>query len=36
MPAVYNALDIASSSSAYGEGFANVIGEAMLVACRVS
>ncbi len=33
MPAVYNALDIASSSSSYGEGFANVIGEAM--ACEV-
>lgn len=33
MPAVYNAFDIACSSSAYGEGFANVIGEAM--ACGV-
>ena len=33
MPAVYNALDIASSSSSYGEGFANVIGEAM--ACGI-
>jgi glycosyltransferase involved in cell wall biosynthesis len=33
MPAVYNALDIATSASAYGEGFANVIGEAM--ACGV-
>lgn len=32
MPGVYNALDIASSSS-YGEGFPNVIGEAM--ACGV-
>lgn len=29
MVAVYNALDIASSSSSYGEGFPNVIGEAM-------
>lgn len=29
MPAVYNALDIASSSSSYGEGFPNVVGEAM-------
>lgn len=26
---VYNALDIASSSSSYGEGFSNVVGEAM-------
>ncbi|MEG4320539.1 MULTISPECIES: glycosyltransferase [unclassified Microcoleus] len=33
MPAVHNALDIATSASAYGEGFANVIGEAM--ACGV-
>jgi glycosyltransferase involved in cell wall biosynthesis len=29
MPAIYNSLDIASSSSSYGEGFPNVIGEAM-------
>jgi glycosyltransferase involved in cell wall biosynthesis len=33
MPAVYNALDIVCSTSAYGEGFANVIGEAM--ACEI-
>lgn len=33
MPAVYNALDIATSASAYGEGFSNVVGEAM--ACGV-
>jgi len=33
MPAVYNALDIACSSSSYGEGFPNTIGEAM--ACGV-
>ncbi|MEG4441366.1 glycosyltransferase [Microcoleus sp. AT9_B5] len=33
MPAVNNALDIACSSSSHGEGFANVIGEAM--ACGV-
>lgn len=29
MVAVYNAFDIAASSSSYGEGFPNVIGEAM-------
>ncbi|BAY30339.1 group 1 glycosyl transferase [Nostoc carneum NIES-2107] len=33
MPAVHNALDIACSASAYGEGFSNAIGEAM--ACGV-
>jgi glycosyltransferase involved in cell wall biosynthesis len=33
MPAVYNALDIVCSASAYGEGFSNVIGEAM--ACGI-
>ena len=33
MPAVYNSLNILVSSSAYGEGFSNVIGEAM--ACGV-
>ena len=33
MPAVCNALDIASSSSSYGEGFSNTIAEAM--ACGV-
>ncbi len=33
MPAIYNAIDILCSSSAYGEGFGNVIGEAM--ACGV-
>ena len=33
MPAVYNALDIVTSTSSYGEGFSNVIGEAM--ACGV-
>jgi len=33
MPAVYNAFDIATSSSSYGEGWSNVIGEAM--ACGI-
>jgi glycosyltransferase involved in cell wall biosynthesis len=33
MPSVYNALDIACSASAYGEGFSNAIGEAM--ACGI-
>ena len=33
MPDVYNALDIACSSSAWGEGFSNAVGEAM--ACGV-
>lgn len=33
MPGVFNALDMAISSSSYGEGFSNVIGEAM--ACGV-
>ncbi|MDM9381275.1 glycosyltransferase [Chlorogloeopsis sp. ULAP01] len=33
MPAVHNALDVAISASAYGEGFSNTLGEAM--ACGV-
>jgi glycosyltransferase involved in cell wall biosynthesis len=33
MSAIYNALDITCSSSSYGEGFSNIIGEAM--ACGV-
>lgn len=33
MPGVYNGLDIATSTSCYGEGFSNAIGEAM--ACGV-
>jgi glycosyltransferase involved in cell wall biosynthesis len=33
LPSVYNAIDILSSASAFGEGFSNVIGEAM--ACGV-
>jgi len=34
MPAVYNALDLLSLASAYGEGFSNAVGEAM--ACGVN
>jgi len=29
MPVVYNALDIATLSSSFGEGFPNVVGEAV-------
>ena len=37
MPAVYNAMDMIVSASSYGEGFSNVIGEAMACAeCRAS
>jgi len=34
MKAVYNAIDIFTSSSSFGEGFSNVIGEAM-ACCRI-
>jgi glycosyltransferase involved in cell wall biosynthesis len=33
MPAIYNVMDVVVSSSSFGEGFSNVIGEAM--ACNV-